>query len=138
MFIKIFIFIKKITMIINAETVRGYCLDKKCVTESFPFDETLLVLKVCDKIFAILSLDNNFRINLKCNPEKAIKLREEYFEIIPGYHMNKKHWNTVDLKGRLKVDFIKQLIDDSYNLVVAGLPKKFKDNFNPKNSGLIN
>jgi len=127
MFIKNFIFIKNFTMIINIEEVRDYCLAKPCVTEGFPFDEKSLVFKVCNKMFAILSLDEDFRINLKCNPEKAVKLREEYSEIIPGYHMNKKHWNTVDLEGKLKADFVKQLIDDSYNLVFKSLPKKIRD-----------
>ena len=67
-------------------------------------------------------------INLKCDPEKAIELREEYEEIIPGFHMNKKHWNTIDLHGNLKESLIEELIDDSYNLVFAGLPKKIRDN----------
>lgn len=113
----------------NIDTLQKYCLNKKEVTESFPFDEETLVFKVAEKIFCLVNLTPPWSINLKCDPEKAIELREEYEEIIPGYHMNKKHWNTVDLHGSLKNSLIEELIDDSYNLVFAGLPKRVKENF---------
>ena len=112
----------------NIETFRNYCLAKKGVTESFPFDETTLVFKVMNKMFALTSLERHpITANLKCNPEKALMLREEYDGlIIPGYHMNKTHWNTITLEHFLPQDLIKELIDHSYNLVVASLPKKLQ------------
>lgn len=114
----------------DIEIVRQYCLDKKGVTESLPFDETTLVFKVMGKIFALLSLDYPHSINLKCDPIKAIELREIYDEVQPGYHMNKKHWNTLALTGSLKSSFVKELINHSYDLVVDGLPKKARENLN--------
>lgn len=114
----------------NVENAREYCLNKKTVTEDFPFDETTLVFKVTDKIFALLSLDYPHSINLKCDPQKAIELRERYDEIKPGYHMNKQHWNTVDLTGTLNDKLIKELIDHSYTLVVNKLTKKVKEKVN--------
>lgn len=107
----------------NIEDFRTYCLKKKGVTESFPFDEVTLVLKVADKIFALASLEGPFSINLKCDPEKAIELREEYNAIKPGYHMNKKHWNTIEIDGTVPVNIIKSLIDHSYKMVVSKMPK---------------
>jgi predicted DNA-binding protein (MmcQ/YjbR family) len=108
----------------NIETFRNYCLAKKGVTESFPFDEVTLVFKVLNKIFAITGLDaDNFTVNLKCDPEIAVSLREQYAAIQPGWHMNKKHWNTVDFEADLEDKFLRQLTDDSYNLVVQGLKK---------------
>lgn len=107
---------------------RDYCLAKKGVTEETPFDEVTLAFKVMGKIFAITSLDEtDFSINLKCDPERALALREQYPAIAPGYHMNKKHWNTVQIDGTIAVKEIKQLIDHSYELVVASLPKKVRD-----------
>lgn len=114
----------------NVENVREHCLNKKAVTESFPFDETTLVFKVADKIFALLSLDFPHSINLKCEPQKALELREYYDEIKPGYHMNKQHWNTVELTGTLNDKLIIELIDHSYDLVVFKLPKKIKEQLN--------
>lgn len=111
----------------NVENVREYCLNKKAVTESFPFNETTLVFKVADKIFALLSLDYPHSINLKCDPQKALELREYYEEIKPGYHMNKQHWNTVELTGTLNDKLIRELIDHSYDLVVDKLTKKVKE-----------
>lgn len=108
----------------DIEIVRKYCLNKKGVTECFPFDETTLVFKVINKIFALLNLEFPHSINLKCDPVKAIELREKYEEIKPGHHMNKKHWNTLDLTGTLKDDLVCELIDHSYELVVKGLPRK--------------
>ena len=108
----------------NIEEFQTYCLSKPGVTEGFPFDEVTLVFKVMGKIFAITGLDSEeFRVNLKCDPERAIDLREEFPEIIPGYHMNKKHWNTVSFEGGLRNAFLKELIDHSYDLVAKKLKK---------------
>jgi len=112
----------------NIEELRNYCLSKKGVTEEFPFDETTLVFKVMGKMFALTGLeDEDSTVNLKSDPEYAIELREKHSEdIVPGYHMNKKHWNTVNYSGGLKDDFVKKLVDDSYELVVSGLSKAQK------------
>lgn len=109
----------------NIEEFRDYCLSKNQVTESFPFDEETLVFKVAGKMFALAGLEHHpATISLKCDPEKALELREEYDEITPGYHMSKIHWNTITIDGNLSHKLISELIDDSYNLVVKGLPKK--------------
>jgi predicted DNA-binding protein (MmcQ/YjbR family) len=109
---------------VNIEQIREYCLKKKGITEEFPFDEETLVFKVMGKIFLLASLESvPLQINLKCDPEKAIELREEYDAVQPGYHMNKKHWNTVVLDGSVAALKIREWIDDSYNLVSAGLKK---------------
>ena len=102
---------------------RNYCIKKKGVTESFPFDSQTLVFKVMDKMFALTSIEVFENINLKCDPEKAIELREHYDAILPGYHMNKKHWNTVKINGTIPDQMLCELIDHSYDLVVSGLPK---------------
>jgi len=107
----------------NIEEVHLYCMQKKGVTASFPFDEETLVLKVCSKMFLLVSLEKN-SINLKCEPEKAIELREQYSAVTAGYHMNKALWNTVDLNGSIPSSLLTQWIDDSYNLVVKKLTKK--------------
>jgi len=108
----------------NIEQIRNYCLKKLGVTEEFPFDEETLVFKVAGKIFLLASLESiPLQINLKCDPEKAIELREEYESVQPGYHMNKIHWNTIIVDGSVSVNKIFEWIDDSYNLVVAGLKK---------------
>ncbi len=115
----------------NIEVFRNYCLQKKAVTESFPFDETTLVFKVANKMFALTGLDNaEFKVNLKCDPERSLYLREEFRCIKPGYHMNKKLWNTVAPQGCLSPELFYELVDHSYNLVVDGLPKKVKIEFN--------
>lgn len=108
----------------NAEIIREYCLKKKEVTEGFPFNETALVFKVCGKMFALLDLEASLRISLKCNPEKAIELRERYSSVIPGYHFNKKHWNTIYIDGSVNEKLLFEWIDHSYNLVVSKLPKQ--------------
>lgn len=108
----------------NIERIREYCLSKKGTSECFPFDETTLVFKVMDKMFALVPLEGNLSINLKCDPERAIELREEYCNIIPGRHMSKKHWNTIEIDHTITFDFLCELIDNSYNLVVEKLPKK--------------
>ena len=110
----------------NLETIREYCLKKKAVTESLPFDDETLVFKVAGKMFALLSLSGDWGLNLKCDPEKAIELRENYSDIVPGYHMNKVHWNTLNLNGILPERLVFELIDHSYRLIVESLPKKLK------------
>ena len=112
----------------DVEELREYCVAKQATTEGFPFDEVSLVVKVMDKMFVILSLDGDGYMNLKCDPERAIELRAEYpAEITPGYHMNKKHWNSVYFNGSLSDKMLKELIDHSYDLVVASLPKKKRE-----------
>ena len=111
----------------NVEEVRQFCIAKSGVTEGFPFDDTTLVLKVGGKIFVLLNLDGNPSLNLKCDPERAIDLRERFDDIIPGYHMNKKHWNTVLLEGALTDSLVKEMINHSYDLVYASLPRKEKE-----------
>ena len=111
----------------NIESYREYCLAKKGVTEDFPFDNETLVFKVGGKMFALTGIEQFKSINLKCDPERAIELREEYAGILPGYHMSKKHWNTVMMDGSVPMKLIKQMIDDSYDLVVSSLPKRDRD-----------
>lgn len=110
----------------NIETIREYCLSKIAVTEGFPFDEITLVFKVMGKMFLLTNLDGDLRVNLKVDPEKAISLREEYDAVIPGYHMNKKLWNTVIVDGSISDNILYNWIDDSYNLVVKNLTNKQK------------
>lgn len=109
----------------NIEEFRNYCLQKAGTTESFPFGEDTLVFKVMDKMFALLSL-NKHTANLKCEPNRALQLREKYSDIIPGYHMNKKHWNTIILDN-LSSELIYDLIDHSYTRVADMLPKRLKN-----------
>jgi predicted DNA-binding protein (MmcQ/YjbR family) len=101
-----------------------YCLRKPFVTEGFPFDESTLVLKVGSKMFALTDVDRFESVNLKCDPERSVELRESYFGIQPGYHMNKKHWNTVSVNSDVSIVLMKELIDLSYNLVFQSLTKK--------------
>jgi predicted DNA-binding protein (MmcQ/YjbR family) len=102
----------------NIEELREYALQKEGVEESFPFGEGTLVFKVAGKMFLLAGLNSNpVQFNAKCSPERAISLREEYSSIIPGYHMNKKHWNTVILDGSIPANLVTELIDDSYKLV---------------------
>ncbi|OQD43667.1 MmcQ-like protein [Croceivirga radicis] len=112
----------------HIEAIREYCLQKKGAIETFPFDESTLVFKVMDKMFALAPLERlPAQVNLKCDPEKAIELRETFDGVVlPGYHMNKKHWNTVILNN-LEAREYKEMIDHSYNLVVAKLTKKQKE-----------
>lgn len=111
-------------LFMNIEEFRDYCLLKPGVTQNFPFDATTLVFKVGGKMFALTDLEDDFAVNLKCDPEKAIQMREKYPAIIPGYHMSKKHWNTILIDGTVGNDLLIELIDHSYNLVVSGLPLK--------------
>jgi len=111
----------------NIETFRTYCISKPGVTEEFPFDEQTLVFKVMGKMFALADVDEFLSMNLKCDPERAIELREQYDGIMPGYHMSKKHWNTVLTDGTVPENLLRELIDHSYELVINGLPKKLRD-----------
>ena len=111
----------------DIETFRDYCLHKKGVEETFPFDNVTLVFKVMGKMFALTGLDNEvFEVNLKADPEWSPELREQYPDIRPGFHMNKNHWNTVHFEGELSDKFLLELIDHSYDMVVKGLTKKLK------------
>lgn len=111
----------------NIEELREYCLSKPESVESLPFDESTLVFKVCDKMFALTDLEGEFSVSLKCEPERAVELREEYSCVIPGFHMNKNHWNTIIIDDSLSDIMIKEWIDISYNLVVAKLSKKIRE-----------
>jgi predicted DNA-binding protein (MmcQ/YjbR family) len=112
----------------NIEDITSYCLAKKGVTHGFPFGGDTLVFKVMDKLFLLTGLDAiPARINLKCDPDYAISLREEHEEITPGYHMSKVHWNTVVLEGSLSDAFVLKLIDHSYDLVVQSFTKKIRE-----------
>ena len=115
----------------NIEQLREHCLSKPKVTEDFPFDANTLVFKVLGKMFVLVPLekwDNGLAsINLKCDPEYAIKLREAHESIEPGWHMSKKHWNTLYIhKNDLSPKFISELIDHSYDMVIKGMTKKMR------------
>lgn len=107
----------------NIEELREYCISKKGVSEGFPFDEVTLVFKVGGKMFALTNLDGEPSVNLKCDPERAIELREQFSSIIPGYHMNKVHWNTIFMDGSMSDQLLKELVDHSYLLILDSLPK---------------
>lgn len=108
----------------NIESLREYCLSKKFVSESLPFNDTALVFKVFDKMFALLDLSEESRgISLKCDPELAIELREQHPEVTPAYHFNKRLWNTIVIDGSVGADLIKEWITHSYDEVVKKLPK---------------
>jgi len=110
----------------NIELFREYCISKKASSESFPFGEDTLVFKVAGKMFALISLDKPDNANLKCDPEKAIFLREHYDSVKPGYHMSKVHWNTVYFDGSIDDALILSWIDDSYDLIVNSLSAKIR------------
>lgn len=115
----------------HIEEFRSFCLSLKGVKDGFPFGPDTLVFKVMGKIFCLAGLDNQpLQFNVKCNPEKAIELREEYSGVIPGYHMNKQHWNTVVMDGSFSDEQARQWIVDSYNLIAESLPKKLKTELN--------
>lgn len=108
----------------DIESLVTYCEGKAGVEACFPFDKDTLVFKVMGKMFILVGLEKiPLSINLKCDPERSIELREKYIEVQPGYHMNKKLWNTINIEGSLSIDLIRELIDHSYDLVVASLPK---------------
>jgi len=112
----------------NVESFQTHCLSKKGVTEEFPFSEDVLVYKVLGKMFALTSLSGEiFKISLKCDPELALQLREEYDCVQPGFHLNKKHWNSVVIDGTVKDSQLREWIDHSYDLVVESLPRKLRE-----------
>jgi predicted DNA-binding protein (MmcQ/YjbR family) len=111
----------------NIEDFRIYCLKKHDVTEDFPFDESTLVFRIGGKIFALCDINDFDGVNLKCDPEKAVELREQYDGVTPGYHMSKKHWNTVLTDGSVPAQVFQELIDHSYDIVKASLPKKLRE-----------
>jgi predicted DNA-binding protein (MmcQ/YjbR family) len=116
----------------DPETIRKYCLKKKSVRESFPFGNSTLVFKVSGKIFLLLSLEAvPAQFNVKCDPEQAELYREEYASVIPAYHMNKKHWNTIVLDGNVPSRLIREMIDASYALVINTLPLKARAKLGP-------
>jgi predicted DNA-binding protein (MmcQ/YjbR family) len=107
----------------NVEEFRDFCLSLPAVTEGFPFGGGTLVFKVMDKMFALCDVDQFVSINLKCDPETAVSLRERYASVTPGYHMNKKYWNTLAVAGELSPQELRHWIRHSYDQVVQGLPK---------------
>ena len=110
----------------NVESFREYCIEKAHVSESFPFDENTLVFKLNGKMFALIGLEDGVRCNLKCDPDRAISLREEYDGVIPGYHMSKTHWNTVYFDRDVPESLLIELIDHSYDLILKGFSKKIQ------------
>jgi len=118
---------------VNIEEMRDYCLLKRGATEGFPFGIETLVFKVGGKIFLIAGLDDGDRFNVKCDPELAIDLRERYTEVQPGYHMNKKMWNTVSMNESLSRKQLCEMIDHSYELIYNSLPKKIQDEIRADN-----
>lgn len=111
----------------NVEDVREYALSFPYVEESFPFDETALVMKVKGKMFLLFDIESKpLWVNMKCDPEKALELRESYSFVMPGYHMNKRHWNTIEVSDAVSDELIRNWIKDSYILVVNGLKKDDK------------
>ncbi len=109
---------------------RDYCISKPGATEDTPFDEETLCFRVGGKIFAITSIAEFVSVNLKCDPERAVELRELHPEILPGFHMNKKHWNTILTNGNLPDSLLLELVDHSYELVYVSLPKKAREGMN--------
>jgi predicted DNA-binding protein (MmcQ/YjbR family) len=114
---------------VDLEEFREYCLARNGVTEGTPFGEDVLVFKVSGKMFALAALDEvPPAANLKCDPDLALEWRDRYEEVRPGYHMNKKHWNTVELEGRIPAAELRRMIDHSYELVAKSLPRKLREN----------
>ncbi len=112
----------------NIESLREYCLARPGATESFPFDAVTLVFKVGSKIFALADTESRpTTLALKCDPERAVQLREEYRAVVPGYHLNKKHWNTITLDGTIRTSDLQAWIDHSYELVRKGLPGSVRE-----------
>lgn len=110
----------------NIEDFREFCLSKNFVTEDFPFDNVTLAFKVDGKLFALTNVDLFETVNLKCDPEYAIELREQYQDVTPGFHMNKKHWNTVKVNGDVDDTLFFKLVEHSYNCVVKGFSRRRK------------
>lgn len=112
----------------NIEELRDYCIVKKGVEETLPFGPDTLVFKVIGKVFLLAGLDSNpLEFNVKCDPEKAVELRDQYSCVLPGFHMNKKHWNTIIADGSVSDKKLKEWIDHSYEMVVKGLTKKERE-----------
>ena len=112
----------------DLEQFREYCLSRVAAAESMPFGEGVLVFKVAGKMFALAALDEfPTTVNLKCDPDLALELRDRYEQVRPGYHMNKKHWNTVEIDSGIPEAELRKMIDDSYDLVVRALPKAQRD-----------
>ena len=120
-------FLAQPTIDMDIETFRLYCLAKPGVTEHLPFDDRTLVFKVGGKMFALCDLEEFNSANLKCDPERAVELREQYDAVTPGYHMNKTHWNTVKVDGDVNGRMLRELIDHSYELIVSSLPKRERE-----------
>ena len=115
----------------DVESFRNYCISKPLTTEELPFGPDTLVFKVFGKMFALINLTSDEQFaNLKCDPQQALIYREEYDAIIPGYHMNKKHWNSVYIE-ELTEEFVQQLVDHSYQLVVQKMPKSLRNEIEP-------
>lgn len=122
-----------VVLMLNLQQLKKYCLSKKGVYEDFPFDDETLVFKVGSKMFALTNInEKELKVNLKCDPMMAQDLRREYVAIKPGYHMNKIHWNTVEIDGSIDDKIIEMLIDISYDLVFKGLKKKEREEINTK------
>ena len=118
----------------DIEFLRDYCLSKPAAEETLPFGPDILVYKVGGKIFLICSLNSEtFRFSVKCDPEKVIELRERYDCVQPGYHLNKKHWNTIYVDGTVSNSLLQEWINDSYDLIVNSLPAKARDLVKGKN-----
>ncbi len=111
----------------NIEEFREFCLSLPATSEDLPFDETSLVFKVGKKMFALTDLEKPFWINLKCDPAKAIELREQHPAVRPGYHMNKKHWNTIEVDGSVPDSLLRQWTKESYELVIKGMTRKERE-----------
>ena len=115
------------------EDIQAYCLSKKGATKSYPFDKITAVYKVGNKMFALSAdADENVKINLKCDPIYALELRAIYESVIPGFHMSKKHWNTVTCNKEVEDALVKEWIDDSYKLIFESLTKKLQNEINLK------
>jgi predicted DNA-binding protein (MmcQ/YjbR family) len=117
----------------DIEFFREYALKKKGAAESQPFGDDVIVYKVVNKIFMMMNFETPFQISLKCDPERAIELRERYSAIRPAYHMNNKHWNMIDSDGSVPVKEMLEMIDHSYELVVSKFSKKEKSIYNKRN-----
>ena len=111
----------------NIEELREFCLSLRASEENFPFDDEILVFSVKGKMFCLVNIARYEFINLKCNPDEAVELREQYPEVTAGWHMNKKHWNSVYINGKISNNLLKKWIVNSYNLIVKGLPKKIQE-----------
>ncbi|MGX5819134.1 MmcQ/YjbR family DNA-binding protein [Chitinophaga lutea] len=116
----------------NLEKFHAYCLSLPGVEEDFPFGEQTLVFKVMGKLFALTDVESFESVNLKADPDEIIEMRERYEAVLPGYHMNKKHWNTILFDGSIPDKLLLEWTKKSYDLVVAGLPKKIREQLNAK------